>query len=228
MNELEKKWEDLTRKYYAGETTLEEEKALRQHWLKESPNSPEGQLATFFKDESKEESGIDWDQLSAQFAEEDSSFGLPCVLGTGRQAQVGTFPEGSDPRTTAVSMSVGMEEFPQGSDSRLPAIKRSKISTKPTKIRHLWRYAAAIAAVVSLAFFLPRLLDSDSTATADGFPLVEAVDWSRYELTDPTEAKRVLRQSLGHIAEPLNQVTRAGKSLQSIQLLNNPLTGRGR
>ena len=121
-----------------------------------------------------------------------------------------------------------MEEFLEGSDPRRLTVKRSKISTKPTKIRHLWRYAAAIAAVISVFVFLPRLLSSNSTATADGFPLVEAVDWSRYELTDPTEAKRVLKQSLGQIAEPLNRVTRAGKSLQSIQLLNNPLTGRGR
>lgn len=40
-------WEALTERYYAGETTVEEERLLRQYW-RESRNAPEASLADFF------------------------------------------------------------------------------------------------------------------------------------------------------------------------------------
>ncbi|MEL6667578.1 MAG: hypothetical protein AAFY36_01590 [Bacteroidota bacterium] len=181
MDNIERNWEDITRRYYAGETSLEEEKALRAYWLEASVPSVDTHLAGYFDGESRETSDIDWEKLSAQFVEEDSS---------------------------ATPSSGG-------------AIVRRLTG------QHFWRYAAAVVAIVCVAAWLPRLSESNSTAATEGFPVSEAVDWSRYEITDPAEAELVLRQSLTRVAKPWNLVTQAGKAIQPIQLLNNPLASKG-
>ncbi len=42
-------WAALTERYYAGETSLEEEAALRRHWEETNPESGEAELAAYFK-----------------------------------------------------------------------------------------------------------------------------------------------------------------------------------
>lgn len=182
MNSEKTDWQELTRRYYAGETSLEEEKALRKYWAANTPDAPEAQMATYFESEAQEPTDVDWSALSAKLVEEDASFRLP---------QVGT-----------------------------PHKPRNVIRFKS---RRLLGYAAALAVLLAAVFLLPDRGADDPLASTAGFPITEAVDWSRYEITDPAEAKLVLRQSLKQVAQPWNEATRASLNLQNIQLLNNPL-----
>ncbi|MEM6396742.1 MAG: hypothetical protein AAF741_10390 [Bacteroidota bacterium] len=189
MNNSERDWQELTRRYYAGETSLEEEKALRLHWSENAPDSAETKMATYFEREASESSDIDWSELSAKLVAEDSSFRLPQV-GDSRASGVGS-----------------------------PQKPRNLIYFKP---RFLLAYAAALAAILAAVFLLPQHTETDSVASAEGFPITESVDWSRYEITDPEEAKTILQQSLQQVANPWNEATRASLNLKNIQLLNNP------
>lgn len=54
MNEQTMDWKKLTEKYYAGETSLEEEAALRAYWQKQPAGGPEVTLSHYFAARRKE------------------------------------------------------------------------------------------------------------------------------------------------------------------------------
>ena len=92
-------------------------------------------------------------------------------------------------------------------DSQAFAKTGGSTASSPLRVVHRrhQRFKLAIAAAVALlvAIAIPLLLP---TTPAEPIAAVEpsAIDWSKYEVTDPEEATRITRQALASVAATLN------------------------
>lgn len=90
----------------------------------------------------------------------------------------------------------------------------------PARLRRLpaYRRWAAIAASVMLAlavwYGLPKSADVQA-------PEVAAVDWSKYEVTDPEEALRITKKALKRTSRELNRAAdRAAKEITKVKKID--------
>ena len=167
----EKNMNELLERYFAGETSLEEERIIRAYLLakgKEGDTSPEARLAAFF--------------------EEQKQFKL---------------------------------------SEKQAALLKSRIATgnKPKSVLRvsIFRYSAGIAASLLLLASIWWSFNAQTEAEDDqSQQLVEATDWTRYEITDPEEAAAVLMNSVRMVSTGLKEGKAATSALSEIKKLTRP------
>lgn len=165
-----KRIETLLESYYAGETTLAEEKELRQVFQNED-------LADRYPDAAR------W--FGYQVAAKKRRLAPAAARATQRRISGATAPR----RTLAVH----------------------------------WVLRIAAALLIGIAAF--QWLNHEPVVTR--FPVAETqrtVDWSKYEVTDPEEAARILSKSLRTMSGGMNSgLKTAGKGIRKINRLTDPV-----
>ncbi|MEM7573136.1 MAG: hypothetical protein AAF433_09560 [Bacteroidota bacterium] len=195
MNKSPNYWAELIERYYAGETSLEEEAALRRYWLETDPESKEAQLAAYFEAAAQQEDHLAPEAPSAAFSEQSFAAFMPTV----------SAEAANEPRLQKVSSA------------------RTKGATYRW-MRPLLAVAATVALLMVSFRFWPADTEA-ILAEGEGavFPLAEETDWSKYEVTDPDEALAILAGSLRQVAEPLRAGARAASPMNHLSKLTNPL-----
>lgn len=195
MNKSPNYWAELTERYYAGETSLEEEAALRRYWLETEPESEEAQLAAYYEAAAQQEDHLAPEAPSAAFSEQSFAEFMPTVSAEAAK----------EPRLQKISSATT-----KGATYRW--------------MRPLLAVAATVALLMISFRFWPADTEA-ILAEGEGavFPLAEETDWSKYEVTDPDEALAILTGSLRQVAEPFRQGALATRPLSHLTKLNNPL-----
>jgi len=67
------------------------------------------------------------------------------------------------------------------------------------------RWLSAAAAAVVLMFSINTWFDPPTDVTASTIPEAQPIDWSKYEVTDPEEAYRILRGALKTASSEINR-----------------------
>jgi hypothetical protein len=96
-------------------------------------------------------------------------------------------------------------------------------ATWPARLRRLSAYrrwaAVAASAAIALAvwYWQPKSAEVET-------PVVAAVDWSKYEVTDPEEALRITKKALKRTSRELNRAAdRAAKEITKVKKMADPL-----
>ncbi len=87
------------------------------------------------------------------------------------------------------------------------------VRIRPVHRRRPLRWLSVAAAAAALILGLNTWFGPTTVITGTGFPIAAAqaepapIDWSKYEVTDPEEAYKVLREALGAASASLNKGT---------------------
>ena len=129
----------------------------------------------------------------------------------------------------SVSPGKGPEHAPGGRPALSPGGPHHL--RRPRTLRRARRlYAAAVAAAVALlitaalALFL-RAPTHDTPVLAEATPTPTAIDWSRYEITDPDEAGRITQRALANVSTRLRRGSRiASREVGRIETIHHATT----
>jgi len=136
-------------------------------------------------------------EVPAELQRYASLFTVPRVLA---KAPTPSFPAG--PWDQAVQASTSHQDSPLASASA---------KTKPSPLHVVHRRRIAIAAVAAVALLLVLMWLPEAQKPSAPQPIAElqptespaAIDWSKYEVTDPEEATRITREALATVASSM-------------------------
>ncbi|MGB3548977.1 MAG: hypothetical protein WBA17_18530 [Saprospiraceae bacterium] len=138
-------------------------------------------------------------------------------------------PAGADLPPEAVLFgyytAAGRGRLPTAAETRI----RARLRSRPR--RYLLRGLAAAATILLLVLALNGWQRTHLPAIST-FPMAETtgestVDWSRYEITDPEEAARVLVKSLRTVSQEMATGKEKAAPLRQLKLLSDPLDTAG-
>ncbi len=119
----------------------------------------------------------------------------------------------------------GRGRLPTAAETRI----RARLRSRPR--RYLLRGLAAAATILLLVLAVNGWQRTHLPAIGT-FPMAETtgestVDWSRYEITDPEEAARVLVKSLRTVSQEMATGKEKAAPLRQLKLLSDPLDTAG-
>lgn len=114
----------------------------------------------------------------------------------------------------------------QESERSMPDAALEKLWQHPPKPAAQLRISTyrrwiAVAASVALAIALWRWYPQQAAPES---PAIAAVDWSKYEVTDPEEALRITKKALGRTSRELNRAAeKAAQEITKVKKMAAPL-----